>query len=290
MTYPRRRHLTQTRPDGVPEEVWFDVEGLHLHGWVASPAAPPVTSPAGAVEGTVRAGEVVVLPGLGLPDYTFPTALAVAAAGLRCTVLDLPGFGVAGADATRPDIHEVGRAAARWVRSRPEGPLTVVGHSTASQAALGAVLELQDRTAPLSLVMAGPTFTPRQRRVLPLAVATLTAYRRDSVRELVVVPSLVRGGLGVARVLRSGMRDRPDERLRSLRVPLTLTAGEADTYAPRWWLEQLAAAAVQSPAVAVEVLPGSHNNPFTHPEQLASTITSTLAVGAGPGLSPRRDG
>ncbi|MEO7234736.1 MAG: alpha/beta hydrolase [Lapillicoccus sp.] len=264
MTYPLPARLTPS-PTEEPQDAWFTVDTLRVHGWVAEPT------------GTEQDGEVVVLPGLGLPAYTFPTALAVAALGWRCTVLDLPGFGVPGADATRPDVHAIGRAAARWVRSRPEGRLTLVGHSTAAQAALSAALDLQGDRADVSLVMAGPTFTPRQRRFLPLAGATLTAYRRDSLRETVILPALARGRVDVARVLRSGMRDRPDERVRGLAMPLTLTAGEADSYAPRWWLEQLATAALAAPRVEVEVLPGSHNNLFTHPERVADTIGRAAA-------------
>jgi fermentation-respiration switch protein FrsA (DUF1100 family) len=70
-------------------------------------------------------------------------------------------------------------------------------------------------------------------------------------------------------------------------VPLTLTAGEADSFAPRWWLDELAAAAVRAPRVTVEVLPGSHNNPFTEPARLAATIA---AAAAGARLSARLDG
>lgn len=78
-----------------------------------------------------------MLPGLGLPQYTFPLVMAVAALGLRCTVLDLPGFGSGTPDTTRASIHAIGYAAAQWVLAQPEGSVTVlVGHSTGAQAAL----------------------------------------------------------------------------------------------------------------------------------------------------------
>jgi pimeloyl-ACP methyl ester carboxylesterase len=123
--------------------------------------------------------------------------------------------------------------------------------------------------------MAGPTFTPRQRRLGPLAAATLTAYRRDSPAELMVVPTAVRELTEVWSVLRSGMRDSPDERLQNLRVPLVLTAGEADSYAPEDWLHRLASAS-GSPTVTVCPLPGSHNNPYTHPEELADVVLEAV--------------
>ena len=270
MIYPRRATLTPDARAGSPEspeEVWFDVGGRRVHGWRATP------------DGAARlAGGVVIVPGLGLPQYTFPTVLAVAARGLECTVLDLPGFGTSGVDATRPHVHAVGRAAAEWVVAQPPSAVTVlVGHSTAAQAALTAALALQEVRRDLALVLAGPTFVPRQRRFLPLALATLTAYRRDSLRELVVVPSLARGRLGVVDILRSGMRDDPEARVRRLALPLTLTSGEADSYAPRWWLDRLAAAATQAPHVEVSTLPGSHNNLFTEPDRLAEVLGRAAA-------------
>jgi alpha-beta hydrolase superfamily lysophospholipase len=58
-------------------------------------------------------------------------------------------------------------------------------------------------------------------------------------------------------------------------VPLILTAGEADTYAPREWLDRLALAA-GSTNVGVRLLPGSHNNPYTHPEELAEVVLEAV--------------
>ena len=63
------------------------------------------------------------------------------------------------------------------------------------------------------------------------------------------------------------MRDTPEERLRRLRIDLTLTAAEADTFAPKEWLEQLASAAEKSPSVTVDSLSGSHNNPLRTPSR-----------------------
>jgi hypothetical protein len=54
-----------------------------------------------------------------------------------------------------------------------------------------------------------------------------------------------------------------------------LTAGEADTYAPREWLDRLAVAA-GSTNIGVRSLPGSHNNPFTHPEELADVVLEAV--------------
>ena len=251
----------------LAHETWTTTRNHVVHAYASDPSAdqqPPA------------APLVVILPGLGLPQYVFPTAEALSRRGVLCTVLDLPGFAAAGRHGSQPHVHDIGRVAAEWVEAQAvTGPVVVLGHSTGSQAALAAALSLQKTHTQLRLVMAGPTFTPRQRRLGPLAAATFTAYRRDSPAELMVVPTAVRGLTGVWSVLRSGMRDRPDERLQNLRVPLVLTAGEADSYAPEDWLHRLAAAS-GSATVTVRPLPGSHNNPYTHPEELADVVLEAV--------------
>lgn len=224
------------------------------------------------------AGPVVALvPGLGLPSYVAPTARGFTARGWACAVLDLPGFGAPGPLACSPAVEDVGAAAAAWVRTLAPGRrLVLLGHSTGSQSALAAALALQDERPGSALVLAGPTFTPRQRSLVGLVAATATAYRKDSPREAVVLPELLRGHARVAAYVASGVRDRPEERIRGLRLPVLLTAGHADTYAPAWWLEQLAGAATASPLVVTRLLGGSHNNLFTHGDELAATVVDAL--------------
>ena len=251
----------------LAHETWTTTRNHVVHAYASDPSADRQL-PAAPL--------VVILPGLGLPQYVFPTAEALSRRGVLCTVLDLPGFAAAGRHGSQPHVHDIGRVAAEWVEAQAvTGPVVVLGHSTGSQAALAAALSLQKTHTQLRLVMAGPTFTPRQRRLGPLAAATFTAYRRDSPAELMVVPTAVRELTGVWSVLRSGMRDSPDERLQNLRVPLVLTAGEADSYAPEDWLHRLAAAS-GSPTVTVRPLPGSHNNPYTHPEELADVVLEAV--------------
>ena len=219
----------------LAHETWTTTRNHVVHAYASDPSAdqqPPA------------APLVVILPGLGLPQYVFPTAEALSRRGVLCTVLDLPGFAAAGRHGSQPHVHDIGRVAAEWVEAQAvTGPVVVLGHSTGSQAAL--------------------------------AAATLTAYRRDSPAELMVVPTAVRELTEVWSVLRSGMRDSPDERLQNLRVPLVLTAGEADSYAPEDWLHRLASAS-GSPTVTVCPLPGSHNNPYTHPEELADVVLEAV--------------
>ncbi len=211
-----------------------------------------------------------MVPGLGLPAYLRHLARALEQRGAVVRLLDVPGFGTPGPLACAPHVEAIGEhVALALAADPPAGPLVLLGHSTGAQAALHAAVRLQRQRTDLSLVMAGPTFAPTQRGLAGLAFATPGAYRADSPRELVALPQAARGALGVLRLLRSGLADRPERVVARLQVPLVLTAGRRDSYAPRWWLDVLAASAVRAPSTRVVVLDGSHNNPFTRPDDVA---------------------
>jgi pimeloyl-ACP methyl ester carboxylesterase len=251
-----------TWPDRGPDvhDHWTTVRGRVVHS--LSTAQPPCDS------GPL----VVVLPGLGLPFYTLRTARSLTARGLHAVVLDLPGFGSPRPWPTRPNIHATGLLAARWVEARAaDRPVVVVGHSTGAQAALTAGLALSARRRGLSVVLAGPTFAPRQRRLSGLALATPFAYRDDSPAELNPA-ELCRGRAGILTMLHSGLRDTPERRIAGLPVPVTLTAGAHDSFAPVEWLDRLGRAARLAPSVRTSVLHGSHNNLFTHPDEVAELV------------------
>jgi pimeloyl-ACP methyl ester carboxylesterase len=72
-----------------------------------------------------------------------------------------------------------------------------------------------------------------------------------------------------------------------LTVPLTVTAGEADTFAPRDWLDLLARRA--GAASRAVVLPGSHNNPFAHPELFGALVLEALDQPRDKALDQPRD-
>lgn len=247
---------------------WTCLPGRRVHAWEAAQRLPgdPL---------------VVLLPGLGLPAYAAPTIRTLAARGATAVLLDLPGFGERARLGARPNIDSIGRTAASWVlRRRHHGRLVLVGHSTGAQAALTAALALQSERPDAELVLAGPTFTPPHRRLGNLLRSAPLAYREDSLRELRVLPALARGHLDVWSMLRSGMRDKPETRITELGLGVTLTAGGADSLAPSWWLSLLAASASSAAYVWVHETPGSHNNLFTHPAELADTILGSAVLRA----------
>lgn len=238
---------------------------------------PVVRSLSLGSDGPGTTPHVVVLPGLGLPFYTIPTARAIASRGLACTVLDLPGFGSNLPRPTSPSIHAAGLLAARWIEARRGGrPVVVLGHSTGGQAALTAALAVGVHHRRLALVLAGTTFAPEQRRLDRLVRATPFAYRDDRLDQIDPM-EVWRGRTGILAMLRSGLHDAPEERIARLTAPLTVTAGVHDAFAPLAWLDQLALAATAAPSVRTSLLGGSHNNLFTHPDEVADLVLRAAA-------------
>jgi pimeloyl-ACP methyl ester carboxylesterase len=246
---------------------WTPVGSGAVHAYLSRPRGALDTAPF-----------VVLVPGLGLPQYLRPTVDRLVDGGLSCAVLDVPGFRSPAGLSCRPDIESVGQVVAQWVAAQGRsGPCLLFGHSTGAQSALVAALELQDTVPGLGLVMAGPTFMPAQRRLVSLAAATMTAYRQDSPAQVFLTPTLLGNAGAVWSLARSGMREVTERRIRDLRVPLALTAGEADSLASEAWLLRLADCAGSTEVPTVRVLPGSHNNPYSKPEALAALVTEMAA-------------
>lgn len=222
---------------------------------------------------------VVIVPGLGALGYLVPYMRELARRGIQATLLDLPGFGHWDGPGCPPTITDVATATVRWCSGLPAGERPVLfGHSTGAQAALLAAVRLQDERPPAAVALAGPTVAPNQRSLPRLIARAPLAYRRESPAELSVLGDYRRAGRDVLVLLRSAIDDRPERTIRELRLPLLVTAGRHDAFAPPGWLVALAHAAA-SRSSRVLRLPGSHNNPFTHPAALA-TIVEALAMEA----------
>lgn len=240
----------------------FDlVDGVTVRSLRSEPAGTPEV-------------EVVIVPGLGAPGYLTRFAEELTRRGARSSILDVPGFGSGGGLCCPADITAMAALSARWVDQVATRPVLLVGHSTGAQAALR--VAAQSPTWLTGLVLAGPTFAPQHRRLSRLLRPALLAFRRDVPTELRVVQDFVRANTSLLRLLRSALVDRPEEWIGAVRAPVLLTAGQADELAPQPWLLQLQAAATRSSFPAVLRLPGSHNNPWTHADNLARAALSVV--------------
>lgn len=157
-------------------------------------------------------------------------------------------------------------------RLEPGHRVVLLGHSTAAIVALRAAIAVQDDVPLAEVVLAGPVFTPRQRSLPALALAASTACRREPLSELRVLDDHGRGRRSLPALVRSGLAEQPERVIGYLAVPVTITAGVADSLAPHSWLLQLAQAASRSSDVRVEQLAGSHNNLVTDPHAVAGLV------------------
>lgn len=255
--------------------------GIEPPGRLAD-SGPTLTDPAGE-------HHLVIVPGLGALGYLVPLVRELGWRGIRGTLLDLPGFGrgdgpggLGGGCGSNPTVPDVAAAVAAWCAGLPgsERPVVLFGHSTGAQAALLAAIQLQERgRPPAALVLAGPTVAPNQRSLARLLATAPMAYRRDPPAELGALGDIRRGGRDVLTLLRSAIADRPERTVRDLTVPLLVTAGLHDAFAPTRWLVALTHAAA-SRSTRVVRLPGSHNNPFTHPSAMAALVESVMTEAA----------
>ena len=223
--------------------------------------------------------ELVLVPGLGAVGYLLPTARRCAA-WTRVHVLDVPGAGHRRTAHLPADLTSVAATVADWLSAAELGAVTLVGHSTGAQAVLRAALAVPAQVA--GLVLAGPTFAPRDRRALPLLRDVLATLPHEQPGELpAVLPCYVRGARGLPVLLRTAMADRPEDAVGDVAAPVVVLRGAHDRLCTPAWARTLVERARDGRDV---VLPGAHNVPWTCPVGTSEALRS--AAGAGVSRRP----
>lgn len=211
--------------------------------------------------------QVVVVPGLGALGYLMPMVSACAQ-WTQVHLLDLPGFGDRRTARLPAGLGDVARAVSGWLAQAPAAPVLLLGHSTGAQAALRAADARPDSVA--RLVLAGLTFPPQARRLLPVAGRVLRTLPYERPGELpAVLPEYLRGAPRLPSLIRTALTDRPEELAPRVRSPLLVVRGRHDHLCPQQWAGAIAAAA---PDGRVQVVPGGHNTPYTHPDVMAAVV------------------
>ncbi|HEX8095534.1 alpha/beta fold hydrolase [Jatrophihabitans sp.] len=221
--------------------------------------------------------EVVMVPGLGAPGYLAPWARQIGT-WTRVSVLDLPGWRWGRATACHPTVAGIGAAAARWLVEQDRRGVVLVGHSTGAQAAIRTALLAPARL--VGVVLAGPTFDPAARGVATLLrrAAITLAHERPGELPAVLPSYLHSGGHGVLRLLLDGLRDRPEDLVGELAIPVLTVTGERDGFAPPAWAHHLATLA----AGRCAVLPGAHNACFPFPVQADTALRAAVLAWTSP--------
>ncbi|SFW70595.1 Pimeloyl-ACP methyl ester carboxylesterase [Amycolatopsis australiensis] len=221
---------------------------------------------------------VVLLPGLGAPGYLVDT-LHGCAASAPSYLLDVPGFGERGPLVCEPELSAMTDVVTGWLSDALDRPAVLFGHSTAAQIVLAVAVRRPELAE--ALVLAGPTFPPRLRRLGPLALAFLRDVVHESPAALPgTVPAYLRAGPArLLRFIRSAQRDEPERLMPQVRCPVRVVRGRHDTISPSGWAQSLADAAPRGSLVTV---PGPHTFPAT-----SGGLTARLITAAGDRASER---
>jgi pimeloyl-ACP methyl ester carboxylesterase len=270
--------------------VWDVVDGIRVHGRVSDPAAA-------SRDGGPPA--VVFVHGLGMSTrYLEPTMLAAAALGFTVSALDLPGFGETRLPGRVLSLGELASVLVGWLRVRAIVAPILVGQSHGCQVIVEAIMREPGLAS--AVLLNAPTMLAGHRSVL----AMLGRVAIDAPREpLALIPHVVRdylraGPMRILRTLDEALRDRIEEKLPHVGVPVMIVCGARDPVSPPAWGSRLASlvgfdAVVGMPTAMSRSVPGAaHAVPFSHPEvvsgeiaELADRLRSTARVGRDASLA-----
>jgi 2-hydroxy-6-oxonona-2,4-dienedioate hydrolase len=278
--------------------VWDQVGAVRVRGRVNDRA----------LSGGGSAPHAVFVHGLGMAtDYLEPTMRALGDE-MAVSALDLPGFGgsrrvigeygsldsalraplgmtrsgvIPSERSESRDLHPEGvtllsrfaQALIEWLRVRGSVAPLLVGQSHGCQVVVEAVIREPGLAS--ALVLNAPTMLAEHRSIR----AQLWRVVLDSPREpLSLVPHVARdylkaGPKRIIATLKDALRDRLEDKMTHVRVPVTIVTGARDPMSPPAWCERLARLVGSSARLAV-VPWAAHAVPFSHPEALAAEIVA----------------
>jgi pimeloyl-ACP methyl ester carboxylesterase len=284
----------------VLHAVWDVVAGVRVRGHVndrayreraegarCHPERAPDPERAERVEGSPHGREgsapphVVLVHGLGMAaNYLEPTMRALGDR-LAASALDLPGFGKSKARGRHLSLGELADALTAWMCVRGIRAPILLGQSQGCQVVVEAVARTPDLAS--ALVLNAPTMLVGSRTMHQ----QLWRVMQDTPREpFSLVPHVARDYLraGPSRILgtlRDALRDRIEDKLPHVRLPVTIMCGEHDPVAPPAWGKQLArltGSRVGATEAKFVAIPGAaHAAPFSHPQALAQEILAIAA-------------
>jgi pimeloyl-ACP methyl ester carboxylesterase len=220
-------------------------------------------------------GEViVVVPGLCVSSYLWPACDALAGEGFRVELVEPPGWPRSEPPTPEPtELAGLAEWLAAWLELRRLTDVLLIGQSVGCQLAahMAARAPQQVRT----VLLQGPVFDPAYRTVPRglgrWALDLLREHPTLAVRE---VPEwLTVGARRVARVLRQSQRDRLEDTLAMLDIPVRVVVGEHDPLSQRPWQHSLSRPA--GPPVVMAGLP--HSAPHAAPARFARLVAAGSA-------------
>jgi pimeloyl-ACP methyl ester carboxylesterase len=213
--------------------------------------------------------EVVLVQGMAVADYLMP-AIAELGRWTRAHLVELPGFAGSGEPTRKLDVPGYAAAVVEWLDAAEFGPVVLAGHSSGTQVAARAAVRAGPRRV-VAVVLASPTVAPIAR---PLP-RMLVRWRLDGQHE---PPGLTgshlhewrRAGVrGLLHLVRVHLRDRIEESVPELAVPLLVLRGVDDRLSTAEWARGLAAAA---PAGRYVEVPGAHTFLWADPSSWSAPV------------------
>ncbi len=241
--------------------VWTDVGGLRIHARVAGPAdAPPL----------------VLVHGLGVSSRYFGPLFAALDGEARIWAPDLPGFGRSPRPRAPLDLSGLVEAFSTWLGAVGLRRAVMLGNSVGCQIIVRIADESPARAT--ALVLTSPTMDAAARSVPRQVGRWLRVAPREPWRLWpVVAAEYLRAGLRTSwRLFASALRDRPEDALRRIAVPVVVMRGARDPIVGGAWAALLSRAARRGRLV--EVPAGAHALPFDAPEAVAAATRPLLAT------------
>jgi pimeloyl-ACP methyl ester carboxylesterase len=220
-----------------------------------------------------------VVQGMAVADYLMP-ALAVLGGWTRAHLVELPGYAGSGEPTRRLDVPGYADAVLEWLTGAVSGPVVLAGHSSGTQVAAAAALRASVAPAVgvVAVVPASPTIAPVARPLPRL----LLRWRMDGRGEPAgLTDSHIRewrraGLRGLLHLVRVHLRDRIEDSVPGIRVPLLVLRGSEDRLTSREWAAGLASSA---PAGRYQEMPGAHTFPWAAPSAWSEPIRLVALAG-----------
>jgi pimeloyl-ACP methyl ester carboxylesterase len=255
--------------------VWDDVGAVRIRGRVNDRALARRDG----------APHVVFVHGLGMAtNYLEPTMRALGET-MAVSALDLPGFGGSRPVRGHRSLVALADSLLEWMHVRRIVAPVLLGQSHGCQVVVEAVTRAPAVAS--ALVLNAPTMLAAHRSI----GGQLWRIVLDTPREpLALVPHVARdwlraGPLRLFGTLRDALRDRIEDKLPAVRVPVLIVNGERDPVSPPSWGERLArltGSGVSGSGARCVVVPGAaHAVPFSHPEALAAEIMAMARWAGG---------
>ena len=274
--------------DATFHSTWDVVDGMRVHGWVngiadelaSASGSAPLHSSSSPRDAIARRRHVVFVHGLGVSTtYMHPAmcALARQAPDVAVSALDLPGFGKSRLRGRVLSLRALGDALTGWLEVRGIVSPILVGHSHGCQVVVECLASRPALAA--ALVLNAPTMMERHRTVLTQLVRVALDVPREP---LALVPHVVRDYVkaGLRRIyttLVDALRDRIEDKLPDVSVPVWIVCGDRDPVSTVEWGERLARLTGSRVDGGVDVVlqvirDGAHAMPFDEPEELSAHI------------------